>query len=1140
MALFVNEICLKLPKYWSPSAWTEHVPFAFWIVDALKPRVYVELGVHYGMSYFAACQIVAEKQLGTRCYAVDTWSGDEHSGFYSEEVFRQVDEHNRLNYSDFSSLLRMRFDQALDHIPDGSVDLLHVDGRHFYDDVKADFESWIPKLSECAVVMFHDTEVRERDFGVWKLWSELENRFPSFNFLHGHGLGVIAFGPKIDPSLTEFFAMSASRDAMASFRRIFMSCGKNLSDQWERRVQRAADEQRLAALQGELEGRQAEFAALQGELEKRQDEFAALQGELEKRQGEFAALQGELEKRQGELSAEQGNRSESTALIADLRVQLAWTRGKPLRVAGDYLQYRLLRRILKLGLPLSAKTAARFANSAAKRNPQRSLLSTSQLPAPLTAPAAAASPAQHLAEMTSSKLGRPVDASKKTIMVVSHEASRTGAPILAWNLVNELSRKYNVVSLILGGGELRDDFLSAGVALFEANRRVMDATEITAIVNDLCNQHDIAFALVNSVESRSVLPALKTRGVPTICLLHEFASYTRPATAFSDVFEYADQVVFSTRITLENALSQYWMERNGSIHLFPQGKCLVPARSESPEIEKSERLRLDSVLRPNGRDNHEFVVIGAGALETRKGLDLFVECANRVINSNGGGRFRFVWIGSGYDPERDTLISVYIADQIKRAGISAQVKIVEATSEIEHAYANADLLLLPSRLDPLPNVAIDALVTGIPVVCFERTTGIADFLTENGLGDACVARYLDSTDLSRKILALASNDAMRADVKKRGQHAAVATFDFARYVERLDEIASHTLSSAEQAKQDVQAILASGEFRADFYRRTGQELKSDEELVADYLQSFRVGGVARKPMPGFHPGVYVAHHDAEVGSDPFVRFLRDGKPAGPWSCRVMDNSRSLPSGNEAGLRTAIHLHVFYPETLPDIISRLEANAAKPDLFISAPKSIVESLQDAFSDYKGKIVDMQAVPNRGRDIAPLLTVFGRRLVKEYDVIGHFHTKKSPHIDNRKMAETWFDFLLESLIGGAKGGPMLDRILAEMSLEPKIAIAYPDDPHVISWTENRGAAENLALRMGLRMLPEQFNFPMGNMFWIRSSLLARFVALDLAWDDYPAEPLPIDGTMLHAIERLFGVVAELDGKATLVTNVRGVSR
>lgn len=351
MSISVNESCLKLPKYWSPSAWTEHVPFAFWLVDKLKPRVYVELGIDYGMSYFAVCQIVDEKRLGTRCYAVDPWCGDEHSGFYPEEVFKQVEEYNRLNYDDFSNFLRMRFDQALDHVPDGSVDLLHVDGRHFYDDVKEDFESWIPKLSERAVVMFHDTEGRENGFGVWKYWAELAGRFPSFNFLHGHGLGVIAFGPKIDPALTEFFAASASADATASFRHIFMSCGKNLSDQWAQRIQHATDNQRLEA------------------------------------------LQGELEKWRGESS---------TALSADLRMQLAQARGKPLRIVRDYLKYSVSKRILKLGLPLSEKRRARLVSSVVKRHPKRSLLSRDDILAQIK------TPAQQLAE-PGRPLSRPLD-----------------------------------------------------------------------------------------------------------------------------------------------------------------------------------------------------------------------------------------------------------------------------------------------------------------------------------------------------------------------------------------------------------------------------------------------------------------------------------------------------------------------------------------------------------------------------------------------------------------------------------------------------------------------------------------------------------------------------------------------------------
>jgi len=198
------------------------------------------------------------------------------------------------------------------------------------------------------------------------------------------------------------------------------------------------------------------------------------------------------------------------------------------------------------------------------------------------------------------------------------------------------------------------------------------------------------------------------------------------------------------------------------------------------------------------------------------------------------------------------------------------------------------------------------------------------------------------------------------------------------------------------------------------------------------------------------------------------------------------------------------------------------------------------VQDVIRNYKGRVVDIRAVPNRGRDIGPLLTTFGKTLIAGYDVIGHLHTKKSPHVADREVIEAWVNFLLENMIGGTKGGPMLDRILAEMEADPMIGIVYPDDPNVISWTENRGAAENLVRRMGLARLPCQFNFPIGTMFWMRTPVLERFVALDLTWDDYPAEPLPNDGTVLHAVERLFGVVPELEGKTTLVTHVRGVTR
>lgn len=207
-------------SFWSPQqlgpqpAWLEHAPFAFWLIEALRPRVFVELGTHGGFSYFAVCQAVQRLGLEMRCYAVDLWKGDEHAGFYGEEVYDQVRTHNEKLYSAFSTLIRSSFADALGRFDDATIDLLHIDGRHFYAGVKEDFESWLPKLSRRAVVLFHDTNIHERDFGVFKLWEEIRARYPHFEFTHGHGLGVLGVGSDLPPPIRLLFA--AGQDVNAT------------------------------------------------------------------------------------------------------------------------------------------------------------------------------------------------------------------------------------------------------------------------------------------------------------------------------------------------------------------------------------------------------------------------------------------------------------------------------------------------------------------------------------------------------------------------------------------------------------------------------------------------------------------------------------------------------------------------------------------------------------------------------------------------------------------------------------------------------------------------------------------------------------------------------------------------------------
>ena len=190
----LSQASFQKPKWVVPTTWAEHAPFAFWLVEAHRPQCITELGTLNGFSYFCFCEKIRDIGLQAKCFAVDTWQGDEHQGFYSGEVYDTLLRYNEAQYADFSRLIRATFDEAVNQFADGSIDLLHIDGRHFYEDVKHDFETWQPKLSSRAIVLFHDTQVRERGFGVFKFWQEISGEFPHFEFTHGFGLGVLGVG----------------------------------------------------------------------------------------------------------------------------------------------------------------------------------------------------------------------------------------------------------------------------------------------------------------------------------------------------------------------------------------------------------------------------------------------------------------------------------------------------------------------------------------------------------------------------------------------------------------------------------------------------------------------------------------------------------------------------------------------------------------------------------------------------------------------------------------------------------------------------------------------------------------------------------------------------------------------------------
>jgi hypothetical protein len=178
------------PLLFGVGAWTDHLHFGYDVVAALRPRLLVELGTDRGESYFCFCQSVAENSTGTRCFAVDSWRGDEHAGNYDDTTFEQVAAHNEEHYAAFSTLLRSEFDDAVAQFENESVDLLHLDGLHTAEAVRHDLAAWLPKLRPGAILLLHDVLMQTRGFGVWEVWAELRERGRSFAFEIGPGLGV--------------------------------------------------------------------------------------------------------------------------------------------------------------------------------------------------------------------------------------------------------------------------------------------------------------------------------------------------------------------------------------------------------------------------------------------------------------------------------------------------------------------------------------------------------------------------------------------------------------------------------------------------------------------------------------------------------------------------------------------------------------------------------------------------------------------------------------------------------------------------------------------------------------------------------------------------------------------------------------
>ena len=740
-----------------------------------------------------------------------------------------------------------------------------------------------------------------------------------------------------------------------------------------------------------------------------------------------------------------------------------------------------------------------------------------------------------IAGMAEYKGGKKHDPHKPTVVIVSHQASKTGAPILALNLCIQFSTSHNVIVVLLSGGALFSRFLETGTALLMARYTFVNHKVVRRALKRASLGQPIEFALANCIVSAPFIEPMRSLGIPCLCLVHEYASYVKPLTIFTDVGLWASRLIWPTRLTMNDMLRRCPHLIEVPMEVMPQGPCALPkadqdggsAHTALPATETAAEQYLRHL------DQDTLLVLGAGTIEMRKGVDLFIETASRIAKKAQDMKVKYAWIGGGYLPDYDFNLSVWLHDQINRSGLSNELTMLDESPAYRELIKRCDLFIMSSRLDALPNVAIDALLAGKPVLCFENACGIAEQLEPYpDLHSACVAPYLDCNDLAQKALALLQDSGQRNEIAKLSLIAAENRFQMDGYVARLRELGEACRQESREEDSDISYILEHRLIDRKFH--TTNTSLSDRTIAQRYVLSWRKNIYGRKPIAGFHPGIYF-ENNLSPGScrDPLVDWHQQGRPSGLWQAQVIESGPVSSNLNE--LSVALHVHVFSPEYLPPILGRLRFNSVSPDLYISFSEPNHESEILRISEQFELIPNLHQVPTRGRDMGPLLSELALELDRRYSLHGHVHTIFDEGLHVPAMRE----FLQINLLGNTKL-PMADRILSQFVQQPGLGMVFADDPNCLGWSENRDQAEALAQRLGLPPLPVAIDFPVGSMFWARKGSLKSLYELGLNWDDYPEEPLPYDGTILHAIERILPQVCMANGYSYAVTHVPGITR
>jgi FMN phosphatase YigB (HAD superfamily) len=323
---------------------------------------------------------------------------------------------------------------------------------------------------------------------------------------------------------------------------------------------------------------------------------------------------------------------------------------------------------------------------------------------------------------------------------------------------------------------------------------------------------------------------------------------------------------------------------------------------------------------------------------------------------------------------------------------------------------------------------------------------------------------------------------------------------------------------------------ALGLFNANWYEARYGQFSGPLAAFSDYLDKSRFANV--NPSVNFDTETYHRNHldIYHSGESPLLHYIyhggAEGRQIAPAHLRWTPNNALIAKETSTWQtqKIAICLHVFYADFVEKFESCLSNFPCHVDVFVAvATDEIKQQVETVFTGIANvQQLKVIVAPNRGRNFGPLLVEFGKELL-EYDLMCHVHSKKSLY-SGREQTQ-WFDYLNQFLFKDLHVVSCLLRLFDE---KPELGIYYPTSfwmmpSWVNHWTCNRPFAQEFVDDWELDTAENFINYPVGGMFWARPQALKQLLEKDFSYEDFPEEPLPNDGSWLHALERTLGLLA-----------------